>query len=395
MPANRAAQLGHAQRRAAVGGVDVEPPAARRRTRRRRRRARRRRRCWSPRRWRRRRTPVVRRRRGERRAGEPVALVAGDLDDVEVEQGGGAAHRRVGRRRAGDGEATGAGCAAAPLVAGDGEPAEVAGRAAGHEAAGRARRQAGERAQPVEGGVLGGDGGAGLLPALAGERPRADDGVEQRRRRRRRRRDVGEERAVVEGDVVRQQDVVDEPQRRVDADAVGRDGGQRGDVVPAPACARAGLRVEVAAIRRPSSPTSWSCSADQPWSCTCVRPAGHAGRRRAGSRRPACRPASPARSPWLAVSDCSASPPGRRTWTCVVDADVHDPLDHRRQAVRAGRLAGSDAHPLGADDQLDRTGRAVAGGVEGELAEAHPRRPPRPASPAAARRLATPRKSAT
>ena len=195
-----------------------------RRTRRRRRRGRRRRRCWWPRRWRRRRTPVG----PSRVCGDAPSPVSRSRSSPGPRRRRGRAGRprcaptsgRTGRRRSPGGPD--GGVLAAPLVAGDGEGAEVAGRAA---AARSSRPRAGGRpasdAQPVEGGVLGGDRRTGLLPALAGERPRADDGVEQRRRRRRRRRDVGEEALVVEGDVVRQQDVVDEPQRVVDAEAGG------------------------------------------------------------------------------------------------------------------------------------------------------------------------------
>ena len=107
---------------------------------------------------------------------------------------------------------------------------EVGSRPAGHEAAAGAVGQPGERAQPLQRDELGGHRAAGLLPALARERPGADEGVEQRRRRRRRGRDVGEEARVVEGDVVRQQHVVDERQRLVEPEPTWRDGAQGGDV---------------------------------------------------------------------------------------------------------------------------------------------------------------------
>ena len=82
--------------------------------------------------------------RAERVAGEAVGVVARDLDDGEVEQRGGGADRRVGRRRGRDGEATGVGMAPPPRVAGDGQRAQVAGRPTGHEAA--ARRPSGSPA---------------------------------------------------------------------------------------------------------------------------------------------------------------------------------------------------------------------------------------------------------
>ena len=218
MPANRGGELGHAEGAAAVGGVDVQPPPRSAHTSRRRR----------GRRWR----PVfvapalaataqiARRRRGagERVGGEPVAVVTGDLDDVEIEQRGSVAHRRVGRRRAGHRQPPRRGCARRHTSRATARPLRLPAEPPDTKQPAAPSRQPGERAQPVEGGVLGGDGGTGLLPALAGERPGADDGVEQRGRRRRRRRDVGEEAVVVEGDVVRQQHLVDQSQGGVDAE---------------------------------------------------------------------------------------------------------------------------------------------------------------------------------
>ena len=110
--------------------------------------------------------------------------------------------------------------------------------------------------------LLGGDRATGLLPALARERPGADEGVEQRGRRRRRGRDVGEEAAVVEGDVVRQQHVVDERQRRVDPDARRRDGARGRRRRPASASARAAA----SGAKWCADPRRVSSSASRAWS---------------------------------------------------------------------------------------------------------------------------------
>ena len=205
-----------------------------------------------------------------RRSASPVSRSAsspGTSTTARSSRRGGGADRRVGRCRGGDGEATGVGVAPPPRVAGDGQRAQVAGRPARHEAAAGAVGQPGERAQPVERDVLGRHRAAGLLPALARERPGADEGVEQRRRRRRRGRDVGEEAPVVEGDVVRQQHVVDERQRLVEPEPAGRDGAQGRRRRTPPASARAVRRARSGArIRRVSSSASRAWSGDQPWS---------------------------------------------------------------------------------------------------------------------------------
>ena len=163
---------------------------------------------------------------------EPVALVAGDLDDVEVEQGGGAVaptSAPTGRRRR------------------RARPAPAWPRRHSSRATARPLRLPAEPpetkqppvpagmpasdAEPVEGGVLGGDGGTGLLPALAGERPRPDDGVEQRRRRRRGGRDVGEEAGWSRATLFGSRTSSTSAEGGVDADARRRDRGERGDLV--------------------------------------------------------------------------------------------------------------------------------------------------------------------
>ena len=203
-------QLGHGQRGAAVGRVDVQPPPRLGAHRRRRRRGRRWRRCWWRRRWPRRRRSPGPATRAEGVAGQAVGVVAGHVDDVEVEQprrpraptsGPTARRRRPGGRRPGCAGATcrgrrraRSGCRPTRPTRSSRPPPREARRAAAASPARRSRRP--PRRRPP-----------------ASSRPRttsADEGVEQGRRGRRCGRDVGEEPGVVEGDVVRQQHVVDE-----------------------------------------------------------------------------------------------------------------------------------------------------------------------------------------
>ena len=215
-------QLGHGQRGAAVGRVDVQPPAPARRTP-----------SATPARSSmapvlvapaltpRRRRSSGRGQRAERVAGEAVGVVARRrrrrrgragaaavrTDEWADARGG---DRRGGRRRGG----AAATCRGRRPARSGCRPTRRTRSSppapSGSPASARSQSSATSSAATAA---------AGLLPALARERPGADEGVEQRGRRRRRGRDVGEEPPVVEGDVVRQQHVVDERQRLVDARA--------------------------------------------------------------------------------------------------------------------------------------------------------------------------------
>ena len=272
--------------------------------------------------------------------GQAAALVTADEHDVEIEQLGRLDHRRVGRGRTGHPHSSVARTGAAPHVAADGEAAEVAGRSARDEAPAGLLRQPGEAGEPGEDGILGGDGCTGLLPALAAERPGADDGVEERRRGRRRGRDVGEEAVVVEGDVVRQQHVVDDRQRGVDADAVRRDrvdachlvgrrrATQRRPRLEVPTDPRRQLVGQPLVLARPpvelhrripcAIPVAYPAA--DPSSESRMGQIGRARRAVAGRVTVTGVPGGQAGgSSRLAVSDCRVWPSGRRTWTWVVE----------------------------------------------------------------------------
>ncbi len=157
----------------------------------------------------------------QRGAGHPATLVGRHQDDVDVHDVRGGVHRCVGLARGGEAP-PGRPVAAtlAGVVAGGDERRQVGRRAAADEAAAGARREPGQPGQPVEGLVLGGDGAGPALPQPAEDARRADDEVEQVGRRRRRGRDVGEVQRRVHRAAGVHQDVAEQGQGAVAADAV-------------------------------------------------------------------------------------------------------------------------------------------------------------------------------
>ena len=170
MPAKRARADGAARRRAAVGGVDVEPqaPGGRHLGRTRqvvddpgvggagggdhgddRGRVR-----------------VGVERGGERRTGEAAVVAGGHHERDGVHDPQGAGHRRVGlvAHRHPHARRAATALASAGRLAGHDQRREVAGRASRHEAATRLGRQAGEVGQPAQGLVLGVDRARRLEP---------------------------------------------------------------------------------------------------------------------------------------------------------------------------------------------------------------------------------------
>ncbi len=138
------------------------------------------------------------------------------------------AAERIGRvrlLRRGDAEA-GRVRAAVPLevgVARRDERGEVAERPALHEDAAGAGRQVGQLREPGERLVLREDRAGALEPRAAVDRRRRDDEVEEHGRLRRRGGHEGEEARVVDGDRRGREDVREDPQRLLPAEALRRD----------------------------------------------------------------------------------------------------------------------------------------------------------------------------
>ena len=131
-----------------------------------------------------------------------------------------------------------------------------------------------------------------------------------------------------------------------------------------------------AVMRRLSSFANRACSSDHPWSCIAAAWQGSqvgSARQRVGGQRD-----SDGGAGWPVRRGLGVG--GQRLERLTVRkahvdlgrrADVHDAVDHRREAVRPSRLVGADPHALGSDDELHGAGRAVALRVERVRTELH------------------------